>query len=195
MPTVSCTGQPVFRLPSLRLFRTTDFFKQMNSNLYNTNVEKSIIGAMLYDPNRVISILIEDGCCDKWFTLSSTKLAWKCIDTLYEDRQAIDVQTVSALAKQRKSPTDYQGFLLACIDACPTPIHARHYGRILHQFMRKRQLSKTLKNTEHNLDTERNVDDIISMLQSEIIEITMNESLDNPEEIYKTIKSQHSPDA
>lgn len=106
----------------------------------NTEVEETLIGALLLDRDAVIQVA--ELLVPNDFYNSSCASIYDAILTLYEDRAAIDVVTVTNELKKRKTLKHIGGssYLAELAANVPTSAHVVQYGKIIKDLAVKRQL-------------------------------------------------------
>ncbi len=106
----------------------------------NTEVEETLIGALLLDRDAVIQVA--ELLVPNDFYNSSCASIYEAILTLYEDRAAIDVVTVTNELKKRKTLKHVGGssYLAELAANVPTSAHVVQYGKIIKDLAVKRQL-------------------------------------------------------
>ena len=97
------------------------------------DAERSLIGAVLLDPSYVVPrVLRHVHAAD--FTRWQHRLAMQAIELLYEREDAIDSTTVAGEMNRIEPQFDRatrndQAFLVGCMEASPTHLHAEGYAR------------------------------------------------------------------
>src|SRR3972149_5087981 len=107
------------------------------------DAEKSIIGAILLDPDALTSII--QVLKSTYFYKQAHADIYSAIMELYEKRDPIDLITLTA---QLKSSGDFDkvgggAYLAQLVSAVPTSAHVNQYARIVRDHYIKRQLIAT----------------------------------------------------
>ena len=98
-------------------------------------VERAILGSVILDPQRCLSVAITEGIASDWFTADSRRLAWDAILALWVEHKPVDPIAVIERAQRiaAKPKTPLTGVELAAsevqayIDETPTTAHLEHY--------------------------------------------------------------------
>lgn len=102
--------------------------------------EKSILGALLIDKDAIISVI--EFLRSEHFYQDAHARIYKAVVSLYEERQPVDVVTLTERLKKQKSLTAVGGssYLASLVEMVPTSAHAAYYGKIIKDLYTKRQL-------------------------------------------------------
>lgn len=128
----------------------------------SSEAEESVLGALLIDKDAVIEVvpLLKPG----HFYHEKHGLIFEAIVSLYEEREPIDVVTVSEKLKGKKSLKKIGGlgFLTELVNRVPTSAHALNYAKIVKNLATKRELVSTgSKMVEKAMAEGSDVDDIL----------------------------------
>jgi replicative DNA helicase len=157
------------------------------------DAERSVIGALLLSRDAMVEVA--DKITPEMFYTSSHQKIYEAIRELYEDREPIDVITVSNRLKKKKELKKIGGvsFLTELVNGVPTAAHAVGYARIIKDSYVKRQMissasSLVEKAFEEGTETANLLDDaervIFGLSQSNLkgnfrhIREALNESFD-----------------
>lgn len=107
---------------------------------HSDEVEKSILGALLIDKDAIISVI--EFLRSEHFYQDAHARIYKAIVSLYEERQPVDIVTLTERLKKQRSLTAVGGssYLASLVNMVPTSAHAAHYGKIVKDLYTKRQL-------------------------------------------------------
>ncbi len=110
---------------------------------HSTDAERSILGALLLDRDAVIAVI--EFLKPEHFYEDKHRRIFEEILQLYQDREPVDVVTVSEKLKKAKALTDIGGmpFLADLVNSVPTAAHAEHYAHLVKDMYTKRQLIST----------------------------------------------------
>src|SRR3990167_722459 len=106
----------------------------------NVEAEESILGALLIDKDAVVEVV--PILKPQHFYNEKYGLIFEAILTLYEEREPIDVVTVSEKLKAKKALKKIGGIsgLTELVNRVPTSAHAVNYARIIKNLSTKREL-------------------------------------------------------
>jgi replicative DNA helicase len=129
---------------------------------HNLDAEISLIGSLLIDKDAIVnvaSILKPDD-----FYKDTHKQVFKAILELFENRDPIDLVTVTDKLKKSKSLKKIGGssYLASLVEKVPTSAHVEMYAKIVKDAATKRQLIyATTKLVESSFDESKNVGEIL----------------------------------
>ena len=70
-------------------------------------VERAILGSVILDPQRCLSVAITEGIASDWFTADSRRLAWDAILALWVEHKPVDpiavIERAQRIAAKPKS--------------------------------------------------------------------------------------------
>lgn len=167
---------------------------------HSLDAESSVLGALLIDKDAVIAVaefLIEEDFYDE-----RNKQIYRAILTLYDERSAIDILTVSQKLKQNKQLKQIGGasYLTDLANNVPTAAHVEHYGKIVKDLSVKRSLLRAAsKLVDFSLDEGVSSADLLDKAESEVFALsqkhltksftsvrdTLAESFDRLDELHK----------
>src|SRR3972149_12319365 len=106
----------------------------------NVEAEESILGALLIDKDAVVEVV--PILKPQHFYNEKYGLIFEAILTLYEEREPIDVVTVSEKLKAKKALKKIGGMsgLTELVNRVPTSAHAVNYAKIVKNLATKREL-------------------------------------------------------
>ncbi|KKS33096.1 MAG: Replicative DNA helicase [Candidatus Amesbacteria bacterium GW2011_GWA2_42_12] len=110
---------------------------------HSTDAERSILGALLLDRDAVISVI--EFLKPEHFYEDKHRRIFEVILQLYQEREPVDVVTVSEKLKKSKALTEIGGMPLLAdlVNSVPTAAHAEHYAHLVKDMYTKRQLIST----------------------------------------------------
>lgn len=167
---------------------------------HSLEAEESVLGAMLLDKDAVIAVG-EFLSPEDFYDERLREIYKACLD-LYEDRQPIDVLTVTERLKRKKDFAKIgSSFLADLANKVPTAAHVEHYGRIVKDTATKRSLmSAASKIASISMDEGMDADEVLDAAESEIFSLsqksaskgfasvrdTLAESFDRLDELHKS---------
>jgi len=128
----------------------------------NIEAEVCVLGCLLIDRDTVVAIapLLEPG----HFYKDAHGLIYEAVLELYQDREAIDLVTVTDKLKKKKNLTKAGGssYLASLVDKVPTSAHAEKYAQIVKDAATKRRLiSSASRLVELSFDEGKEIDQIL----------------------------------
>lgn len=167
---------------------------------HSQEAEESVLGAMLLDKDAVIAVA-EFLRPEDFYDERLKEIYQACLD-LYEDREPIDVLTVTERLKKRKllKLVGSSSFLGDLANKVPTAAHVEHYGRIVKDTATKRSLmSAATRLVDVSFDEGLNASEVLDKAEGEIFALsqrnlskafvsvkdTLAESFDRLDELHK----------
>lgn len=147
---------------------------------HSDEAEKSVLGALLIDKDTIISVV--ELLRPEYFYQDAHIRIYKAIISLYEDRQPVDLVTLTERLKKQKSLIAAGGssYLASLVNMVPTSAHAVHYAQIVKDLYTKRQLISTGSR-------------LVEMAFDEGVEA--NNALDETEQAIFSLSQKHLPRA
>ena len=107
---------------------------------HSDTAEESILGALLLDRDAVVAV-VEFLRPDHFYN-QKHGLIFEAIVELYQEREPVDVVSVTEKLKKNKALKDIGGsaYLAELVNKVPTAAHAAHYGHLVKDSYTKRQL-------------------------------------------------------
>ncbi|HLD91895.1 MAG TPA: replicative DNA helicase [Patescibacteria group bacterium] len=140
---------------------------------HSQEAEQSVLGALLLDKDAVIAVaeflLSED------FYDERHKEIYEAILTLFEERSAVDVLTVSNKLKKNKSLKKVGGasYLTDIANMVPTAAHVEHYGKIVKDLSVKRALMKAASRlVDFSADEGITSGELLDRAEAEVFSLT-----------------------
>lgn len=143
---------------------------------HSLEAETSVLGALLLDKDAVISVA-EFLKADHFYDIKH-KSIYECILELYEQREPVDVLTVSDRLKRKKHLSDVGGatYLTDLVNKVPTAAHVEHYGKIVKDAAIKRSLMQAAaKLVELSLDEGMAADELLDKAEQEVFGLTQQQ--------------------
>src|SRR5258706_2492282 len=167
---------------------------------HSQEAEESVLGAMLLDKDAVIAVA-EFLHAEDFYDERLREIYQACLD-LYEDREPIDVLTVTERLKKRKllKMVGSSSFLRDFANKVPTAAHVEHYGRIVKDTATKRSLmSAATRLVDISFDEGLKASEVLDKAEGEIFALsqknlgkafisvkdTLAESFDRLDELHK----------
>ncbi len=140
---------------------------------HNEEAEISILGALLIDKDAAVNVasLLEP----KHFYKTAHQLIYKAILSLYEEREPIDLVTVTDRLKKQKSLKKAGGssYLASLVESVPTSANVEMYAKIVRDAATKRELiSISSKITEMSFDEGGEAAQILDRAEQEIFSLS-----------------------
>ena len=168
---------------------------------HSDEAEESVLGALLMDKDAMITVA--PLLAPEYFYSAKHRLVYEAILVLFEDREAIDLVTVSTQLKKAKALKKVGGkeFLTELLEKVPTSAHSEYYAKIVRDCSIKRELissaSKLVEMTfDEGADTKKVLDKAEQMIfaisqqniQKNFIHIkdALAESFDRLDELQKS---------
>lgn len=140
---------------------------------HSNEAEESVIGALLLDKDAVTSVA-EFLHADDFYN-DKNRIIFEAILELYEQRNPIDILTLSNKLKRKKRLKDIGGvsYLTEIANKVPTSAHVEHYGKIIKDASTKRSLIKSASNlVQIAMDDALAADEILDKAETEIFSLT-----------------------
>ncbi len=171
---------------------------------HSTVAEQSILGAVLLDRDAVVAVV--EFLQPRHFYDEKHQKIFECIVELYQEREPVDVVTVTEKLKKKKALTDVGGsaYLTELVSRVPTAAHAEHYGHLVKDMFTKRELiSAAAQITTMAFDEAGDVRQILDNAESSVFSLAQQhlkqvfvpvknilaESFDRLDELHKTAGS------
>jgi replicative DNA helicase len=143
---------------------------------HNLQAEASILGALLIDPEAVIEVS-EQVTASSFYDPSYEKI-FEVMMTLYEDRQPIDVVTVTNLLKKRKELKQVGGSaaIASLANAVSTSSNAAHYAKIVYESaLRRTMISAGGQISSEAFDETKDTRDILDGVEQQIFSLSQKQ--------------------
>lgn len=140
---------------------------------HDTQVEASVLGAILIDSDAIIEVI--DFLKPEHFYSENNRHIYSSMMSLYEKHQPIDLITLSNQLKKNKQLKEVGGaeYLSELLNVVPTSANIEHYGRIVVDHCTKRKLiSAASKIAENAFDWEGEVKQALDRAESLIFAIS-----------------------
>lgn len=107
---------------------------------HNQEAEQSVLGALLIDKDAVIET--SQVLRPEFFYDEKHRLIFEAITELYDEREPVDLVTVSEALKKKRALTKIGGraYLTSLVNQTPTSAHVKSYSQIIKDNYTKRQL-------------------------------------------------------
>jgi len=147
--------------------------QQLKIPPHSIEAEISCLGALLIDKDAITSVA-EFLHPSHFYDLRHGKI-YEAILELFEEREPIDILTVSTRLKKKKALKDIGGtaYLTELVDSVPTAAHIEHYGKIIKAASTKRAVMQTAsKLVEMSFDEGLDADDLLDKAEQEIFSLS-----------------------
>lgn len=134
--------------------------------------EQSVIGAVMLDREAVVNV--SEFLRPEHFYDEKHQKIFDAILDLYQDREPIDIISVSEKLKKKKHLKEIGGveYLTDLVNQVPTAAHAEHYGHLVKDDYTKRMLiSAAGKISEMSFDTGKDIKEILDSAESTVFSL------------------------
>lgn len=139
---------------------------------YDVEAEASVLGAILIDNDAIVKI--SDKLAPHDFYDTRHNYIYDAIKTLYEDRKAIDVLTLSNQLKAEKRLEEIGGaaYLTELTNFVPTAAHVESYAELVAEKSVRRQLMRVNKELSLlALDETKKLKELIEIAETEMMKV------------------------
>lgn len=138
----------------------------------NLEAEQSVLGAILIDKDAIN--LASEIITPSDFYNAQNGLIFDAMLSLYENREPIDLVTLTAALKKKKTgETVTSSYLSDLVNAVPTAANVEHYARLIKEASTKRRLIHMgAQITELCFDEEKKLPEVIETAESGIFSIS-----------------------
>lgn len=171
---------------------------------HSLEAEQSVLGSCLLDKDAVVEVV--EILRPEYFYADKHGRIYEEIVSLYQDREPVDVVTVTDKLKSKKSLKEVGGseYLASLVNRVPTAAHAEHYAKIVKDAYTKRQMIKTAGQImETAFDEGGDVREILDSAEGSVFSLAQQhlkqvftpvkdilaESFDRLDELHKTAGS------
>lgn len=147
-------------------------------DLCNDEAEQSILGIMMVDTNKILSIIVVANTND--FYNPAHRLIFKAIETLYRDGKPVDIVTVSELLRFENKLDEAGGreYITTLASNVITTANYKNYLKIILKYSKKRKLLNLFEVGKEELNNT-DVDELAQKLKIDLEEIIINRTSDN----------------
>lgn len=131
--------------------------------------EQSVLGAVMMDKEAVVNV--SEFLRPEQFYEEKHQRIFEAILDLYQEREPIDIVSVSERLKKKKHLTEVGGtaYLSDLVSQVPTAAHAEHYGHLVKDDYTKRMLiSAAAKISDMSFDTGKDIKEILDNAESTV---------------------------
>lgn len=160
-----------------------------NEDLYNEEAEKNILGIMLVDNSKALSI--SSLITSEDFFLKSHRIIFKCICGLVKDNKDADIVTVSEKLRFENLLDDVGGreyISLLAYDIITTTNY-KNYCKIIVKYSKKRKLLWVCDEVKIKLDNNIDVNDVAEFCRKQSEQILLSRSSTNLNSIFSGLDS------
>src|SRR3989339_1322910 len=171
---------------------------------HSLEAEQSVLGALLIDRDAVVAVV--EFLRPEHFYEDKHQKIYEVIMELYQDREPVDLVSVSESLKKKKTVKNVGGteYLTELVNKVPTAAHAEHYGKLVRDNYTKRQLiSAAAKISDMSFDDSGDVRQILDNAESTVFSLAQQhlkqvftpvksilaESFDRLDELHKSAGS------
>lgn len=167
---------------------------------HSEEAEASVLGSILIDKDAIVSVA--EFLRPEHFYREANGQIFKAILALYEEREPIDIVTLTDKLKKQKNLTKVGGstYLTDLVNSVPTAANVEHYGKIVKDNYTKRQLiSAAGKVVENAFDEGKESTEVLDQAEQSIFALSqkhlkqvflpvkdaLRESFDRLDELHK----------
>lgn len=134
--------------------------------------EQTVLGSVLLDRDAVVAVV--EFLRPEHFYEEKHQQIFETVIDLYQEREPIDVVSVTERLKKKKAPKEIGGgYLAELVNLVPTAAHAEHYGRLVRDNYTKRQLiSAASKISDMAFDDSGDVRQILDTAESTVFSLS-----------------------
>lgn len=140
---------------------------------HSIEAEESVLGALLLD--REAASDVAEFLRSSHFYKDANARIYDAMLGLYQEREPIDIITVSDKLKKSKSLTKVGGsaYLSELANKVPTSAHAEHYGRIVKNNATKRELIRAASElTENAFDDSKEISNLLDEAEKSVFSLS-----------------------
>ncbi|MBI2010070.1 MAG: replicative DNA helicase [Candidatus Chisholmbacteria bacterium] len=142
---------------------------------HSEEAERSVLGALLLDKDAVVAVA--EFLRPEHFYAEAHKQIFKAMLTLYEEREPVDLVTLTEKLKTMKALTQVGGraFLSKLATEVPTSAHAEEYGKIIKDhFVRRELIGAAADLTEEAFDDGEETETVLDHAEQSIFGISQH---------------------
>ena len=146
--------------------------------LDNKEAEQSVLGIMLVDTSKILSIIAMVDRDD--FLSPGHQLIYQAIVDLYRDNKPIDIVTVSEYLRfnEQLDRAGGRDYITSLAENVITLVNYKNYCKIILKYAKKRKLLKLFESGKEELNST-DVDELAQRFKLELEEIIINRTSDN----------------
>lgn len=136
---------------------------------HNLDAEASVLGAILIDSDAIVKI--GDMLSPESFYDQQHQIIYDAMQTLYEERQPIDVVTLSGVLKKKKNLAKAGGTakLAQLSSSTSTAANIEHYGALVREcFLKRRLITVGAEMTNLAFDEGKSINDIMDQAEQQV---------------------------
>lgn len=142
---------------------------------HDLDAERSLLGALLIDKDAVVKVA--EFLRPEQFYRDVHQQIYEAILKLYEEREPVDLVTVTSVLKKRKRLKKVGGaaYLTELAESVPTSSHIEYYGKIIHDTAVRRDLiTASSKIAELGYKEELLVDELLDKAESSLFNVSQS---------------------
>jgi len=145
--------------------------------------EKALLGAIIQDPRKLA--ITDQIIAPKCFYSANHQQIYEAAQSLYRAGQAVDLVTVYDELQKHKANLGTT-YLVACVDACPSPETAGHYAKIIADKHTRRELYRVCMEGAQAAKNEAELDtgEAVAAVQQEIYNLSKQATKMKTENVY-----------
>lgn len=140
---------------------------------HSDEAERSVVGALLIDKDAVIEVM--EILTSEMFYDGNLGMVFGAVLSLYENRDPIDVVTVSNVLKENKQLKQVGGLavLTELVNSVPTAAHVAKYARIVREnFVKRQMISMAADMTEMAFDDSGVLENILDKAEQSVFSLS-----------------------
>lgn len=167
---------------------------------HSKEAERSVLGALLLSKDAMLEVaelLVAD-----MFYEGAHQVIYEAIESLFEDREPIDVVTVSEWLKQKKLLKKAGGssYLTELVSSVPTAAHVAGYAKLVKEkYVKRQMITAASEMVEMAFNEENQVEEVLDKAEQNVFSLSqrnikkgfvhvkdaLNESFDRLDELHK----------
>lgn len=139
----------------------------------NIDAERSVLGAILIDPDAIVKVA--DILIPESFYLNENQNVYEAMQTLYEQRQPIDVLTLTDQLRKMKLLTKSGGTaaIAELSNILSTAANVKHYAKLVADaYIKRRIISMSAEITDLSFDESKDVSEVVDTAEQRVFSLS-----------------------
>lgn len=139
----------------------------------NIDAERSVLGAILIDPDAIVRVA--DILAPESFYLNENQNIYEAMQTLYEQRQPIDVLTLTDQLRKMKLLTKSGGTaaIAELSNILSTAANVKHYAKLVADaYIKRRIISMSAEITDLSFDESKDVSEVVDTAEQRVFSLS-----------------------
>jgi len=139
----------------------------------NIDAERSVLGAILIDPDAIVRVA--DILAPESFYLNENQNIYEAMQTLYEQRQPIDVLTLTDQLRKMKLLTKSGGTaaIAELSNILSTAANVKHYAKLVADtYIKRRMISMSAEITDLSFDESKDVSEVVDTAEQRVFSLS-----------------------